>query len=142
MIPSNPFGYVWRPDRHPGKRRMMTFWNKTMSPPPDSFDLSSQYGVTVPDPMDDNDALGCCVMAARAKQELFFLLGEYGSQYGVQPYLPTDDQVIMQHVRDAFVLAGGKLEWLSSQRGLKVAERESPFDRLAEEAAIEFSNGK
>ena len=31
--------------------------------------------------------------------------------------LSSDDQVIMQHVRDAFVLAGGKLEWLSSQRG-------------------------
>lgn len=29
--------------------------------------------------------------------------------------LESDDQVIMQHVRDAFVLAGGRLEWLSSQ---------------------------
>jgi hypothetical protein len=29
--------------------------------------------------------------------------------------LDSDDQVIMQHVRDAFVLAGGRLEWLSSQ---------------------------
>ena len=30
--------------------------------------------------------------------------------------LDTDDQVIMQHVRDAYVLLGGKLEWHASQR--------------------------
>ena len=29
--------------------------------------------------------------------------------------IDSDDPVIMQHVRDAYVLLGGKLEWLSSQ---------------------------
>lgn len=29
--------------------------------------------------------------------------------------LDSDDQVIMQHIRDAYVLLGGRLEWLSSQ---------------------------
>jgi hypothetical protein len=30
--------------------------------------------------------------------------------------LDADDQVIMGHVRDAYVLAGGRLEWHASQR--------------------------
>jgi hypothetical protein len=29
--------------------------------------------------------------------------------------IENDDQVIMQHVRDAYVLLGGRLEWISSQ---------------------------
>ena len=29
--------------------------------------------------------------------------------------IESDDQVIMQHVRDAYVLLGGRLEWISSQ---------------------------
>ena len=30
--------------------------------------------------------------------------------------IESDDQIIMQHVRDAYVLLGGRLEWLSGTR--------------------------
>jgi len=36
--------------------------------------------------------------------------------------IDSDDPVIMQHVRDAYVLLGGKLEWLSSQRTKDASE--------------------
>ena len=31
--------------------------------------------------------------------------------------IESDDQIIMQHVRDAYVLLGGQLSWLSAQVG-------------------------
>jgi hypothetical protein len=37
--------------------------------------------------------------------------------------LVTDDQVIMQHVRESYVLVGGKLEWVSSQSGFTTSEK-------------------
>jgi hypothetical protein len=37
--------------------------------------------------------------------------------------LVTDDQVIMQHVRESYVLAGGRLEWVSSQSGFTTSEK-------------------
>jgi hypothetical protein len=41
--------------------------------------------------------------------------------------LESDDQVIMQHVRDAYVLLGGRLEWLSSQSEKSATESALAF---------------
>ena len=43
--------------------------------------------------------------------------------------IDSDDQVIMQHVRDAYVLLGGRLEWLSSQSEQTVSESALTFRR-------------
>ena len=43
--------------------------------------------------------------------------------------IESDDQVIMQHVRDAYVLLGGRLEWISSQSGKNATESVMTFLR-------------
>ena len=64
----------------------------------------------------EDEATKALVLAApQAAYALEEIRGHLGA--ALAQSLASDDQVIMQHVRDAFVLAGGKLEWLSSQRG-------------------------
>lgn len=39
--------------------------------------------------------------------------------------IEKDDPIIMGHVLSAYLLAGGKLEWLSSQRGMDCRDTDS-----------------
>ena len=53
--------------------------------------------------------------------------------------IESDDQIIMQHVRDAYVLLGGRLEWLSAQANHLLASQAAEHEKQARDEWMQYN---
>ncbi len=116
QAPSKIFGYNWKKDAGPGKRRMKGAWSVNPPTPPESYSCDSQWPtIQIPDLMYGNDVLGICVMAGRGHQSNRLLVGEYG-QDNLNIVLATVDQVKAEY----FLETGGQDTGLCPDESLEL----------------------